>query len=165
MELQKVNVKDFDPSTLKEGEILDIPRYQELSLVLKALESEVIKDNINSEFVKGAKSLIEEWSISVPNYSRPLEGEIVEERKTTTLGVYYSKDKNFRVMLDPQNIDRIHLVKGNTGDLLPRIGFDFFVEYLDSLDLSSEDSFIKSLKDRVEYRQSLSKSELKNSYC
>lgn len=46
MELQKVNVKDLDPSTLKEGEILDIPRYQELSLVLKALESETIKDNI-----------------------------------------------------------------------------------------------------------------------
>lgn len=163
MELQKVNVKDFDLSTLKEGEILDIPRYQELSLVLKTLESETIKDNINSEFIQGVKSLIEEWSISTPDYSRPLEGEVVEERKTSTLGIYYSKDKNFRVMFDPKNIDRIHLVKGNTGDLLPRIGFDFFVEYLDSLDLSSEDSFIKSLKERVEYRQSLSKNKLKNS--
>lgn len=163
MELQKVNVKDFDLSTLKEGEILDIPRYQELSLVLKTLESETIKDNINSEFIQGLKSLIEEWSISTPDYSRPLEGEVVEERKTSTLGIYYSKDKNFRVMFDPKNIDRIHLVKGNTGDLLPRIGFDFFVEYLDSLDLSSEDSFIKSLKKRVEYRQSLSKNKLKNS--
>ena len=161
MELQKVNVKDFDPSTLKEGEILDIPRYQELSLVLKALESETIKDNINSEFVEEVKSLIEEWSISTPDYSRPLEGEVVEERKTSTLGIYYSKDKNFRVMFDPKNIDRIQIAKDNTKNLLPRIGFDFFVEYLDSLDVSSEDSFIKSLKDRVEYRLLVSKNSSK----
>lgn len=90
MELQKVNVKDFDPSSLKDGQVLDIPRYQELSLVLKALESKTIKDNINSEFIEEVKSLIEEWSISTPDYSRLLEGEFVEERKTTTLGIYYS---------------------------------------------------------------------------
>lgn len=163
MELQKVNVKDFDPSSLKDGRVLDIPRYQELSLVLKALESETIKDNINSEFIAEVVSLIDEWSISTPDYSRPLKGEVVEERKTTTLGVYYSEDKNFRVMFEPNHIDRIHLVKGNTSDLLPRIGFDFFVEYLDSLDVSSEDNLIKSLKDRVEYRLLSSKNELKNS--
>ena len=163
MNLQKVNVKDFDPSTLKEGEILDIPQYRELSLVLKALESESIKDDINSEFVEEMSSLIEEWSISTPDYSRPLEGEFVEVRKTTTLGIYYSKDKGFRVMFDPKNIDRIQIARDNTNNLLPRIGFDFFVEYLDSLDVSTEDGFIKSLKNRVEYRLSLLKSELKNS--
>lgn len=163
MNLQKVNVKDFDPSTLKEGEILDIPQYRELSLVLKALESESIKDDINSEFVEEMSSLIEEWSISTPDYSRPLEGEFVEVRKTTTLGIYYSKDKGFRVMFDPKNIDRIQIARYNTNNLLPRIGFDFFVEYLDSLDVSTEDGFIKSLKNRVEYRLSLLKSELKNS--
>lgn len=163
MELQKVNVKDFDPSSLKDGQVLDIPRYQELSLVLKALESKTIKDNINSEFIEEVKSLIEEWSISTPDYSRLLEGEFVEERKTTTLGIYYSEDKNFRVMFDPKNIDRIQIAKDNTENLLPRIGFDFFVEYLDSLDVSSEDGFIKSLKTRVEYHLFLLKSELKNS--
>lgn len=109
------------------------------------------------------KSLIEEWSISTPDYSRLLEGEFVEERKTTTLGIYYSEDKNFRVMFDPKNIDRIQIAKDNTENLLPRIGFDFFVEYLDSLDVSSEDGFIKSLKTRVEYHLFLLKSELKNS--
>lgn len=163
MELQKVNVKEFDPSSLKDGQVLDIPRYQELSLVLKALESKTIKDNINSEFIEEVKSLIEEWSISTPDYSRLLEGEFVEERKTTTLGIYYSEDKNFRVMFDPKNIDRIQIAKDNTENLLPRIGFDFFVEYLDSLDVSSEDGFIKSLKTRVEYHLFLLKSELKNS--
>lgn len=58
MNLQKVNVKDFDPSTLKEGEILDIPQYRELSLVLKALESESIKDDINSELQSFTKNRI-----------------------------------------------------------------------------------------------------------
>lgn len=104
MELQKVNVKDFDPSTLKEGEILDIPRYQELSLVLKALDSESIKENINSEFIEEAKEFVRYWSISTPDFSRDTNED--SARKVTTLGIYYSEDKGFRVMFDPNNLDR-----------------------------------------------------------
>ena len=96
MELQKVNVKDFDQLTLKEGEILDIPQYQELSLVLKALESESIKENINSEFVEEVKEFVRYWSISTPDFSR--DTSEYSARKVTTLGIYYSEDKGFRVM-------------------------------------------------------------------
>lgn len=155
MELQKVNVKDFDPSTLKEGEILDIPRYQELSLVLKVLESETIKENINSEFVEEAKEFVRYWSISTPNFSRDT-GEY-SARKVTTLGIYYSKDKGFRVMFDPNNLDRTFPKSGKRTNLLPRIGLDFFVEYLDILDIESEDKLLKSLKKRVE--ESLSRAQ------
>lgn len=155
MELQKVNVKDFDPSTLKEGEILDIPRYQELSLVLKALESESIKDDINSEFVEEAKEFVRYWSISTPDFSRDTNED--SARKLTTLGIYYSEDKGFRVMFDPNNLDRTFPKSGKRTNLLPRIGLDFFVEYLDILDIESEDKLLKSLKKRVE--ESLSRAK------
>ena len=155
MELQKVNVKDFDLSTLKEGEILDIPRYQELSLVLKTLESETIKDNINSEFVEEAKEFVRYWSISTPDFSRDTNED--SARKVTTLGIYYSEDKGFRVMFDPNNLDRTFPKSGKRTNLLPRIGLDFFVEYLDILDIESEDKLLKSLKKRVE--ESLSRAQ------
>lgn len=155
MELQKVNVKDFDPSTLKEGEILDIPRYQELSLVLRALESETIKDNINSEFVEEAKEFVRYWSISTPDFSRDTNED--SARKVTTLGIYYSEDKGFRVMFDPNNLDRTFSKSGKKTNLLPRIGLDFFVEYLDILDIESEDKLLKSLKKRAE--ESLSRAQ------
>ena len=156
MELQKVNVKDFDPSTLKEGEILDnIPRYQELSLVLKALESETIKENINSEFVEEAKEFVRYWSISTPDFSRDTNED--SARKVTTLGIYYSEDKGFRVMFDPNNLDRTFPKSGKKTNLLPRIGLDFFVEYLDILDIESEDKLLKSLKKRAE--ESLSRAQ------
>ena len=156
MELQKVNVKDFDPSTLKEGEILDnIPRYQELSLVLKALESETIKDNINSEFIEEAKGFVRYWSISTPDFSRDTNED--SARKVTTLGIYYSEDKGFRVMFDPNNLDRTFPKSGKKTNLLPRIGLDFFVEYLDILDIESEDKLLKSLKKRAE--ESLSRAQ------
>lgn len=103
MELKKVNVKDFDPSSLKDGQVLDIPRYQELSLVLKALESETIKDNINSEFIEEAKEFVRYWSISTPDFSR--DTSEYSAKKVTTLGIYYSEDKGFRVMFDPNNLD------------------------------------------------------------
>lgn len=155
MELQKVNVKDFDPSTLKEGEILDIPRYRELSLVLKALESETIKENINSEFVEEAKGFVRYWSISTPDFSRDTSED--SARKVSTLGIYYSEDKGFRVMFDPNNLDRTFPKSGKKTNLLPRIGLDFFVEYLDILDIESEDKLLKSLKKRVE--ESLSRTQ------
>mgnify|MGYP000924226126 FL=1 len=155
MELQKVNVKDFNPSTLKEGEILDIPQYRELSLVLKALESELIKENINSEFVEEAKEFVRYWSISTPDFSRDTNED--SARKVTTLGIYYSEDKGFRVMFDPNNLDRTFPKSGKRTNLLPRIGLDFFVEYLDILDIESEDRFLKSLKKRVE--ESLSRAQ------
>ena len=150
MELQKVNVKDFDPSTLKEGEILDIPRYQELSLVLKALESETIKDNINSEFIEEAKEFVRYWSISTPDFSRDTNEDSARKRKVTTLGIYYSEDKGFRVMFDPKYLNRISPAMGQTSNLLPRIGLDFFVESLDILDIESEDKLLESLKKRAE---------------
>ena len=155
MKLQKVNVKDFDPSTLKEGEILDIPQYRELSLVLKALESESIKDDINSEFVEETKELVRYWSISTPDFSR--DTSEYSARKVTTLGIYYSEDKGFRVMFDPNNLDRTFPKSGKRTNLLPRIGLDFFVEYLDILDIESEDKLLKSLKKRVE--ESLSRAQ------
>lgn len=125
MELQKVNVKDFDPSTLKEGEILDIPRYQELSLVLKALESETIKDNINSEFIEEAKEFVRYWSISTPNFSR--DTSEYSAKKVTTLGIYYSEDKGFRVMFDPNNLDGKFPKSEKKTNLFPRIGLDFLL--------------------------------------
>ena len=148
MELQKVNVKDFDPSTLKGGEILDIPRYQELSLVLKALDSESIKENINSEFIEEANKLVKYWSFCTPDFSR--DTREYSARKVTTLGIYYSEDKGFRVMFDPKDLDRISLAMGQTSNLLPRIGLDFFVESLDILDIESEDKLLESLKKRAE---------------
>lgn len=132
MELQKVNVDNFDPSTLKDGQVLDIPQYRELSLVLKALESETIKENINSEFVEEAKEFVRYWSISTPDFSRDTNED--SARKVTTLGIYYSEDKGFRVMFDPNNLDRTFPKSGKKTNLLPRIGLDFFVEYLDILD-------------------------------
>lgn len=155
MELQKVNVKDFDQLTLKEGEILDIPQYQELSLVLKALESESIKENINSEFVEEVKEFVRYWSISTPDFSR--DTSEYSARKVTTLGIYYSEDKGFRVMFDPNNLDRTFPKSGKRTNLLPRIGLDFFVEYLDILDIESEDKLLKSIKKRVE--ESLSRAQ------
>ena len=155
MELKKVNVDDFDPSTLKEGPVLDIPQYRELSLVLKALESETIKDNINSEFVEEAKEFVRYWSISTPDFSRDTSED--SARKVSTLGIYYSEDKGFRVMFDPNNLDRTFPKSGKKTNLLPRIGLDFFVEYLDILDIESEDKLLKSLKKRVE--ESLSRAQ------
>lgn len=155
MELKKVNVKDFDPSTLKEGPVLDIPQYRELSLVLRALESETIKDNINSEFVEEAKEFVRYWSISTPDFSRDTSED--SARKVSTLGIYYSEDKGFRVMFDPNNLDRTFPKSGKKTNLLPRIGLDFFVEYLDILDIESEDKLLKSLKKRAE--ESLSRAQ------
>ena len=155
MELQKLNVDNFDPSTLKDGQVLDIPQYRELSLVLKALESETIKENINSEFVEEAKEFVRYWSISSPDFSRDTNED--SARKVTTLGIYYSEDKGFRVMFDPNNLDRTFPKSGKKTNLLPRIGLDFFVEYLDILDIESEDKLLKSLKKRAE--ESLSRAQ------
>ena len=57
MNLQKNKVEEFDISSLKDVKNLDVPGYCELFLVLKELESELIKENINSEFVKEADKL------------------------------------------------------------------------------------------------------------
>lgn len=135
MELQKVNVKDFDPSTLKEGEILDIPRYQELSLVLKALESETIKDNINSEFIEEAK-------------------ELKDDINGFEFGIYYSVNNGFVLKYDPRNIPVCSQSEYINLNQMPRLGFDFFIENIDNLNTSSPEDMLESL---IEYtKKSLS---------
>ena len=52
MNLQKNKVEEFDSSSLKDVKNLDIPGYCELLLVLNELESESIKENINSKFIR-----------------------------------------------------------------------------------------------------------------
>lgn len=154
MNLQKVKAKENENSSLGVDVNLDIPRYKELLLVLKELESESIKENINSEFIEEANKLVKYWSFCTPDFSR---GSTEEPSKVTTLGIYYSKDKKFRVMFDPKDLVRISPAMGQTSNLLPRIGLDFFVESLDILDIESEDKLLESLKKRAE--ESLSRAK------
>lgn len=133
MELQKVNVKDFDPSTLKGGEILDIPRYQELSLVLKALDSESIKENINSKFIEEAKKLKDDIS-------------------GFEFGIYYSVNNGFVFKYDPRNIPVYSQSEYINLNQMPRLGFDFFIENIDNLNTSSPEDMLESL---IEYTKKI----------
>lgn len=126
MELQKNKVEEFDISSLKDVKNLDVPGYCELFLVLKELESELIKENINSEFVKEADKL--------KNNNLGFE-----------FGVYYSVNNGFVLKFDPRNIPVYSQSENIDLNKIPRLGFDFFIENIYNLNTSSPEGMLESL--------------------
>lgn len=126
MNLQKNKVEEFDISSLKDVKNLDVPGYCELFLVLKELESELIKENINSEFVKEADKL--------KNNNLGFE-----------FGVYYSVNNGFVLKFDPRNIPVYSQSENIDLNKIPRLGFDFFIENIYNLNTSSPEGMLESL--------------------
>ncbi len=133
--LQKVKDEEFDSSSLKDVKNLDIPGYCELLLVLKELESESIKENINSKFIEEAKKLKDDIS-------------------GFEFGIYYSVNNGFVFKYDPRNIPVYSQSEYINLNQMPRLGFDFFIENIDNLNTSSPEDMLESL---IEYtKKSLS---------
>ena len=126
MNLQKNKVEEFDISSLKDVKNMDIPGYCELFLVLKELESELIKENINSEFVEEADKL--------KNNNLGFE-----------FGVYYSVNNGFVLKFDPRNIPVYSQSENIDLNKIPRLGFDFFIENIYNLNTSSPEGMLESL--------------------
>lgn len=126
MNLQKNKVEEFDISSLKDVKNMDVPGYCELFLVLKELESELIKENINSEFVKEADKL--------KNNNLGFE-----------FGVYYSVNNGFVLKFDPRNIPVYSQSENIDLNKIPRLGFDFFIENIYNLNTSSPEGMLESL--------------------
>lgn len=135
MNLQKNKVEEFDSSSLKDVKNLDIPGYCELLLVLNELESESIKENINSKFIEEANKLKDDIS-------------------GFEFGIYYSVNNGFVFKYDPRNIPVYSQSEYINLNQMPRLGFDFFIENINNLNTSSPEDMLESL---IEYtKKSLS---------